>query len=147
MNLAQILDHLIDVCTDSEKRYHHASLDVGKAYLERFFNEQSARRRRAADQLRIERARLGPDGNEAGTLRGLVDRAAMDFNVIMSMGDTGVVEWCRKDAQAVIDEYRAALAQDLPPHLRNMLERQLNDVRDAAAGLEHVLETYGGARS
>lgn len=147
MNLAQILDHLIDVCTDSEKRYHHAALDVGKSYLERFFNEQSARRRRAADQLRIERARLGPDGHESGTVAGFVDRTAMDFNVIMSMGDTGVVDWCRKDAQTVIDEYRAALAQDLPAPLRNMLERQLNEVRDAAASLEHVLETYGGPRS
>ena len=147
MDLAQLLDHLIDVCTDSEKRYHHASLDVGKSNLERFFNGQSAARRRAADQLRIERARLGPDGSQSGTLSGFVDRAAMDFNVAMSMGDTGVVDWCRKDAQTVIDEYRAALAQDLPPNLRKMLERQLGEVRDALASLDHVLEVYGGPRS
>lgn len=147
MNLAQILDHLIDVCSDSEKRYHHASLDVGKAYLERFFNEQSAARRRSADQLRIERARLGPDGGESGTVVGFINRAAMDFNVVMSMGDTGVVDWCRKDAQTVIDEYRAALAQELPPHLRKILERQLGEVREAIASLDHVLEVYGGPRS
>jgi len=147
MTLAQILEHLIDVCSDSEKRYHHASLDVGKSYLERFFNEQSAAGRRAADQLRVERARLGPDGHTSGTGGGFIDRAAMDFNVVMSMGDTGVVDWCRKDAQTVIDEYRAALAQELPAPVRNMLERQLSEVRDAVATLDHVLEVYGGQRS
>ena len=51
MNPEPILDWLISICVDSQKRYHHAALDVGKEYLARFFNQQAEARKRAADDL------------------------------------------------------------------------------------------------
>ena len=147
MTTSETLDHLIEVCVDSEKRYRSAANDVGKAKLEQFFNQQADARKRAAHELNAERQQSGGNGEESGTWSGLADRAAMDFSVIMSMGDTGVVDWCRDDEQKVIAEYETALRRDFPPPARKTIERQLAQSRETLANLEKVLTVYGGPRS
>jgi len=147
MNPEKTLDRLISVSIDSAKRYHHAALDVGKEYLARFFNQQSDLRKRHADELQAERNQLGVKKDESGSIAGALDTAAMDFNVVMSMGDTGVVEWCRKDAEAAAHEYQQALAENPAPQLRGILERQLGEIRATVSSLEQVLREYGGPRS
>ena len=147
MNLEKTLDRLISVSVDSAKRYHHAALDVGKEYLARFFNQQSNLRKRHADELQLERKKLGINGDESGSVAGALDTAAMDFSVVMSMGDTGVVDWCRKDAESAAQEYQQALAENPAPQLRSIMERQLGEIRATVANLEKVLREYGGPRS
>ncbi len=147
MNLEKTLDRLIAVSVDSQKRYHHAALDVGKEYLAEFFNQQSTLRKSHADELEAERDKLGKHKREAGSIRGMLDTVAMEINVIHSMGDTGVVDWCRKDAEAAAKEYQQELAQNPPPHIRAILERQTHDILAAVGALEKVLQIYGGPRS
>jgi hypothetical protein len=71
----------------------------------------------------------------------------MDLSVVMSKGDSGVVDWCRQDAEAVAREYEKALAEGLPADLRHILEHQLTAVRGTVSELDRVLKTYGGPRS
>ncbi len=151
MNLDQnpekILDRLISVAMDSHKRYHHAALDVGKEYLARFFTQQSGIRQRHADELQAERSKLGSSKSESGSVAGALDTAAMDFSVVMSMGDTGVVDWCRKDAESAAQEYQKAIAENPSPQLCAIFERQLGEIRATEASLAQVLREYGGPRS
>lgn len=147
MTPEKILDRLMAVAVDSQKRYHHAALDVGKEYLAKFFNRQSDIRKRHADELQALRTRLGGTKEESGSVAGALDTAAMDFNVVMSMGDTGVVDWCRKDAEAAIKEYQNALAEKPAPESRSVIERQLGDIRKTVSELEGVLREYGGPKS
>ena len=85
--------------------------------------------------------------NRGATLAGLADRTAPDFSVVMSKGDTGVIEWCREDDEQVIAEYMKALAEKLPERVRLMLERQLDQVRSAVGELEATLRVFGKPRS
>jgi uncharacterized protein (TIGR02284 family) len=147
MNTVEILDRLIAVSIDSEKRYRHAAKDVERTSLEKFFQGQALTRKAAADELSAERMKINGDANEHGTLSGLADRTALDFSVIMSKGDTGVMEWCREDDEQVIAEYEKALAEKLPEQLRLMLERQLEHVRGAIGKLEVALSIFGKPRS
>ncbi len=146
MNPETILDPLISICIDSQKRYHHAALDVGKEYLSRFFNQQSEARKRAADELQAQRERFGSREQKLGSIAGLFDRTVMDFKVVMSMGDTGVVEWCRKDAEAAGAEYEKAIAEQPSTEIRSLLERQLAEIRKTVVSLESVLREYGGPK-
>jgi uncharacterized protein (TIGR02284 family) len=147
MKVAELLDRLIAISVDGEKRYEHAAKDVERASLEAYFEWQAYNRKMAADELAAERRRLYGDGKEHGTVGGFVDREALDFSVIMSKGDTGVVEWCREDDAKVIAEYETALAGDLPDDLRLLLERQLERVRSAISNLEKVISMFGRPRS
>jgi len=147
MTTTEPLDRLIGVCVDAENRYRHAASDVGRSDLEHFFERQAVERKTAADELNRERIRLGGEDKEAGTMGGLVDRAEMDISVVMSAGDSKVVEWCRKDAADVIAEYEKALAQNLPPGTRQIVERQLGEVRKTLVSLDRELRAYGGPRS
>jgi hypothetical protein len=70
----------------------------------------------------------------------------MDLSVVMSKGDTGVVEWCRQDAEEVIAEYEKAL-RDVDGTTRATLERQIAENRATLASLEKVLKAYGHPRS
>jgi uncharacterized protein (TIGR02284 family) len=148
MTQVETLDRLIETCVDSEKRYRHAARDVGRDDLESFFNQQSQIRKAAADELSAERRRLGVVKEESGTFAGFVDRLEMDLSVVHSMGDSGVVEWCREDAEKVEAEYQKALSGgDLPAPSRLIIERQLAAVRKTISELERVLRAYGGPRS
>jgi hypothetical protein len=100
--------------------------------------------------LNLERKRMGGEsekpGKESGSVGGFIDRTAMDLSVVVSKGDTGVVEWCRQDAKDVIDEYEKAL-QGFAGSARSTLERQLSENRATLTALEKVLKPYGHPRS
>ena len=141
------LDKLIDLCVDSQKRYEHAADDVGRQDLEKFFRQRAKSVMIAAEQLRMERAQFTKEPNGNGTWAETVDRAAMDFSVAMSMGDSGVVEWCRKDSEQLIREYDRALAEPLSPRVREIVQGQRAEAERTIAALEEVLREYGGPRS
>lgn len=145
--LQQTLDRLISVAIDSANRYRHANLDVSRERLGRFFAAKAEERKRMADELEAERERLGVHKSEHGTLGGVLKRIEMEINVQMSMGDTGVVDWCRKQAEDVVEEYQKALAQDLPTQLRTLVERQLAETRRTVQAMDQELALYGGPRS
>ena len=151
MTNLETLDNLIKICVDSAERYRRAAADVSKENLVQFFKRQEAMRRRHADELNLERKRLGGDGEkpgkESGSVGGFIDRAEMDLNVVMSMGDTGVVEWCLEDAKEVISEYQKAVQQDFPATTRATLERQLSENQATLTALEKILKPYGHPRS
>jgi len=151
MTNLETLDNLIKICVDSAERYRRAAADVSKENLVQFFKRQEAMRRRHADELNLERKRLGGDvekpGKESGSVSGFIDRAEMDLNVVMSMGDTGVVEWCLEDAKEVVSEYQKAVQQDFPATTRATLERQLSENQATLTALEKILKPYGHPRS
>ena len=150
MTKLETLDHLVKICVDSAERYRRAAADVSKEKLVQFFQQQEAARRRDADELNLERERRGGEGEksgkESGSVGGFIDRTAMDLSVVMSKGDTGVVDWCRQDVKDVIAEYEKAL-READGTARAMLERQLAENRATLAALEKVLLPYGGPRS
>ncbi len=147
----ETLDNLVKICVDSAERYRRSAADVGKENLVQFFKRQETARRRHADELNLERKRLGGEGEEpgkeSGSVGGFIDRTAMDLSVVMSKGDTGVVDWCRQDIKDVIAEYQKALQEDFPAATHTTLERQLEENRATLAALEKVLQPYGGPRS
>ena len=150
MTKLETLDGLVKICVDSAERYRRAAADVGKENLVRFFNQQESARRRDADELNLERKRLGSEGEkageESGSVGGFIDRTAMDLSVVMSKGDTGVVDWCRQDAKDVIADYEKALS-DVDGTTHSTLERQLAGSRASLSALEKVLQPYGHPRS
>jgi uncharacterized protein (TIGR02284 family) len=150
MTKLETLDHLVKTCVDSAERYRRAAADVSKEKLVQFFQQQEAARRRDADELNLERERRGGEGEksgkESGSVGGFIDRTAMDLSVVMSKGDTGVVDWCRQDVKDVIAEYEKAL-READGTARAVLERQLAENRATLAALEKVLLPYGGPRS
>jgi hypothetical protein len=71
----------------------------------------------------------------------------LDFSVIMSKGDTGVIEWCREDDEKVIGQYQKALRETLSPDLRKTIENQLEQIRAAVVKEEDILRLFGGPKS
>ena len=139
MTKLETLDHLVKICVDSAERYRRAAANVSKEKLVQFFQQQEAARRRHADQLNLLRERLGGEGEksgkESGSIGGFIDRTAMDLSVVMSKGDTGVVDWCRQDVKDVIAEYEKAL-READGTARATLERQLAENRATLAALK-----------
>jgi uncharacterized protein (TIGR02284 family) len=150
MNKLETLDNLVKLCVDSAERYRRAAADVGEEKLVQFFKLQEAARRRDADELNLERKRLGGEGEksgkESGSVGGFFDRTAMDLSVVMSKGDTGVVDWCLQYLKDVIAEYQKALPV-VDGTTRAIVEPQLNENRATLAALEKVLQPYGRPRS
>jgi hypothetical protein len=66
MTKLETLDNLVKICVDSAERYRRAAADVGKESLVQFFKQQEAARRRDADELNVERKRIGGEGEKSG---------------------------------------------------------------------------------
>lgn len=71
----------------------------------------------------------------------------MNFSVAMSKGDTGVVEWCRKEDETVIYAYEKALAENPTLNLRAKIERQLGEIPGAVLKEQAELRLFRGPRS
>ena len=144
MTKLETLDNLVKICVDSAERYRRAAADVGKEKLVQFFQRQEAARRRDADELNLERKRLGGEGEksgkESGSVGGFIDRTAMDLSVVMSKGDTGVVEWCRRGRQGRHRRVRKGLARCRWHDARATLERQLAENRATLAASRKSIE-------
>lgn len=147
MDTRKILERLIAVDVDSEKRFRHAATDVERANFEHFFNQQAEQRHRFVNELETVQEHMGLEHTDGGTLAGFIDREALDFSVAMSKGDTGVLEWCRRDDEEIIGEYEKALDGNPPAELRHVIERQLHDIRAAVVTEADVLRLFGGPRS
>ncbi|HUA33166.1 MAG TPA: PA2169 family four-helix-bundle protein [Candidatus Binataceae bacterium] len=147
MDTCKILERLIAVDIDSEKRFRHAAGDVERANFEHFLNQQAEQRHRFVRELQAVQEGLGFKSTDSGTLAGFIDREALDLSVAMSKGDTGVLEWCRRDDEEIIGEYEKALDEKPPAELRNLIERQLHDIRAAVITESDVLRLFGGPHS
>jgi len=144
MNRLEILDHLIKVCADSAERYRRAAADVRDEKFVQFFSRQESARRFHAGELNTERKYLVGSADtvhDARSLGGFIDRIAMDLNVVMNIGDAGVISWCRDDAREIIAEYEKALKENYPESTRSKLEHQHMQNRNILAALEKVMSS------
>jgi uncharacterized protein (TIGR02284 family) len=128
-NQLELIHKLIETCRDGQAGYLEAAEYAHNEELKRFFSTQAMERARFAGELERAAQRLGESSSSVGpSFANKVHRAWIDLKHKLGAGDASVlgsVETGESNAKA---HYQQALAAELPPEMRSIIERQAESI-------------------
>lgn len=131
----KVTKDLIETLEDGKAGFTKAAerlADTDRADLAPRFHEFAAQRGRFADELRELAAQYGDRIDEEGSLAGSLHRGWMAIkDAVTGDGAEQVLGAAEQGEDHAKSEYDDALAEDLSPYLRTVVERQQRDVVSA----------------
>ncbi len=126
------LNNLIETCRDGQEGFKTAAEGVNNGELKEIFHAYSQQRAGFAGELQDEVRRLGGDPEETGSVTASLHRGWMDIRAAVTGGEEGaVLAECERGETAALSNYRAAFGVDMPADVRQTLERQFAEIREA----------------
>jgi uncharacterized protein (TIGR02284 family) len=125
-----ILNSLVKTLRDDQEGFRDAAEHVKDGDLKIMFMDFSTERARFLGEIQNEIERLGnPDPPNSGSVIGLLRRGWMNLKAALASNrDEAIIEECEDAEDATIDRYSKALEHSLPRYIREMLERQLEQI-------------------
>jgi uncharacterized protein (TIGR02284 family) len=128
------LNDLIQTCRDGEQGFRTAAQHVETPELRRLFDTYANQRRDFAAELAAEMERLGGEPAQSGSVLGSLHRGWMSMrSTVRPVDDDAIVTECARGEDSARQAYESALAGDLTPPVRPMIERQLARIVQAHA--------------
>ena len=128
----KVTQDLIETLEDGKAGFTKAAerlADTDRADLAPRFHEFADQRGRFADELRSLAAQYGDQIEEEGSLAGALHRGWMAIKDAVTGDDAApVLAAAEQGEDHAVSEYRDALAADISPHLRTVVERQQAEV-------------------
>jgi uncharacterized protein (TIGR02284 family) len=125
------LNDLIEVCNDGSEGFKVCAEDaaVDSPELKALLMERHRECASASDALRAVVLEQGADPATGTTVGGSLRRGWLNIKTaITGKKDLAVLQACEKGEDAAKEAYRKALAKDLPPAIRTLVERQYQGV-------------------
>jgi uncharacterized protein (TIGR02284 family) len=124
-----ILNELIETSLDGEKGFALAANDSKDANLTNVFRQGEQSCRVAAAQLQDQVRTLGGNPQDGGSMKAAVHRGWISLKSAASVRDSkAILEECERGEDYAKAKYGEALRQDLPPAVRELVERQYQGV-------------------
>lgn len=130
--IADTLNGLIETCRDGETGFRTASEGIEDPTLKRLFESYAQQRADFASELQGVVTRLGKDPADRGHALGAVHRGWINIKAAVSGKDeAAIIAECERGEDVAVRNYREALEEELPADIRNTVERQFLQVKEA----------------
>ena len=137
-----VLNHLIEICKDSERGFRAAAEHVKEPSLKSLFTELAAQRAKFAADLLPHAQRLGGDPESDGTSVGALHRGWMIFKgLVPGHHDHAIVTEAERGEHAAQRAYEEALNGMIPPTVRDTVGEQCAAVQQAYRRID-ALDTH-----
>jgi uncharacterized protein (TIGR02284 family) len=125
-----LLNDLVKTLRDDQEGFRDAAEHVRDKDLKIIFMAFSTERAKFLGELQNEIERLGiPDPANSGTVTGLLRRGWMNLKAALASNrDEAIIEECEKAEDAAIERYGKVLSHNMPRYIREMLEKQLEQI-------------------
>lgn len=131
-DIFSILNHLIQTCRDGEDGFRSAAEAVKNTQLKSMFLDYSEQRAKFANELQLKIARLGGHPKASGSLAAAAHRGWMSLKTTLTGHHEGtVIAECGRGEDAAIHAYEKALSRDMPSEMRELIQCQREQVREA----------------
>jgi uncharacterized protein (TIGR02284 family) len=138
-SVSYVLNNLIETCKDEQESFRAAAEDVNDPELRSLFNEFSRRREEFAEELRNCASTVGDFPRGALDTMGVLHRSWIHFRIALARGDQhAILEECERGEDGALDEYRRALARELPEPVASIVERQYHELQTACEQVHHL---------
>jgi uncharacterized protein (TIGR02284 family) len=140
--VAAALAGLMQTNRDSETGYWTAAESVNDPALHTLFHRYAQRRARYAAELERELRGYGGEASTGASFSGRVRRSWLHLKAALTGDNVGaVLAECDRAEQAALEDYEAALHEDLPEHLKEMIRQQHDDLQESRQHLRALKET------
>lgn len=124
------LNDLIETSKDGEYGFRTSSENVKSGELRQLFLRRAEECGEAARDLQAEVVKLGGDADDSGTLAGAAHRGWVAVKgTLAGYSDLAILEETERGEDVALESYRSALAEDLLPNVRSLVERQHEGVK------------------
>ena len=142
-----VLNDLIQTCKDGERGFREAAESASAPELKALFEGYAVQRARFAEELQSEVNRFGGAAERGGSVPGALHRGWINVkSALTGRDDEAVIEECERGEDAAVRSYEKALAGNLPAGVREIVERQCREVKEAHGRVRSLLEKTGRAR-
>jgi uncharacterized protein (TIGR02284 family) len=128
-DIRDIIENLIETCRDGEKGFSQSAEHAKDPELRRRFLEESRTRADFASQLEREAVSQGAKIGQKGSVAGALHRGWIDLKGKVGMDDKSILESVEQGEDTARDAYQKALAADLPPSLKALIQKQYEHVQ------------------
>jgi uncharacterized protein (TIGR02284 family) len=128
-DIQSILNELIETSKDGEKGFRRSAEEIQDASLKAIFLEGAERCRMAARDLQEQVRALGGNPETGGSMMGAIHRGWVDAKSAVTGRDSkAILEEVERGEDYAKARYAAALKANLPPGLRDLVQRQYEGV-------------------
>ena len=131
-NVISTLNNLIETCKDGENGFRTAADGVKNSELKTLFLTYSQQRAQFAAELQSEVRHLGGNPEDTGSVAASLHRGWINIKSAVTGEDEGaVISECERGEDSAVRNYQSALNEDLPANIRETVERQYAQVKEA----------------
>ena len=124
--LVETLNELIENCKDGEYGFDQCAEHSEAAQLKTLFRNRALECRAAAQELQQEVALAGGKPDDSGTVVGALHRGWGSIRGTLPGNDNvAMLDEAERGEDKALERYREALKEELPPTVRNLVQRQL----------------------
>lgn len=129
-DVIETVNDLVETCKDGEYGFRRCAERVEAQSLKQTLDRHADECRKSATDLQNIITQLGGTAETGGSALGAVHRGWVSVRDALSgNSDAGVLDECERGEDAALERYRSALEEALPPHVRNIVERQYEGVK------------------
>ena len=119
------LNNLLEICRDGDFGFTESAEHTKAQEVKAVFLQRADDCRSAASELQQLITDLGGEPDEGGTVSGAMHRGWVSVKGSLSgYSDIDMLEECERGEDVALAQYRKALKQDLPMHVKAVVERQ-----------------------
>lgn len=149
MNVIDTLNLLLKTSRDGQEGFRQCAAELQSAELRQVMSDRADECAGAAEELKDLISDLGGDPEDATSIPGDLHRGwLIAKGALTGHGDHAILDECERGEDTALRDYRMALEQDLPDHVRLVVEQQLQGVQhnhDQVKALRDRLASEDGA--
>jgi uncharacterized protein (TIGR02284 family) len=128
--IAGVLNDLVEISRDGAAGFQTCADGAKDTMLKAYFVTRTQNCNEAVRALNVEVIHHGGKPAEHGSAGGLLRRAWINIKtVVASNDDLAVLEECERAEDAALAAYRKALLEDLPAHVKMLVEKQCDGAK------------------
>src|SRR5687767_13836959 len=141
------LVYLYKLVEAGERGYAVAASNVSNHALKILYKSQAQQRLQFKEEIFAEIQRLGGHARPGSNFLGLVHRGRIDIFAALTIGAENVEKVVLKELllgeTVAVKAYEKTLKKDLPPEIREMIERQCDELRKVVEQVRLIKEQDG----
>ena len=128
-DVISVLNDLIETSKDGEAGFKVCAEDAERLELKNLFSSRAQECGKAAAELQSLVVQLGGDPEDSTSVSGDLHRRWVDLkSAITGKDDQAVLNECERGEDVAKKSYQKALEKDLPPQIREVVQRQYEGV-------------------
>ena len=138
------LNNLIETCKDGQNGFQTAVDGVKNSELKTLFNTYAQQRAQFAGDLQAEVRRLGGDPEKSGSVAATLHRGWINIkSTVTGEDESAVLAECERGEDSAVSNYQDALAANLPANVRDVVQRQFTQIKEAHDRIRSLEQASG----